>query len=113
MHKMGLVQSATCNKCNEKDETPLHFLVDCLAVTVKRRDIFGHHTLTANMVYNVKMNDILRFFKEIQRWNFFFNVNLDLYDIFYVIGSKRGPKCGLVAIIICKIFYEAINLTTI
>jgi len=66
LHKIGLTQSPTCSRCNEEDETPLHLLMNCPAITGKRAKILKSNFLTADMVTKTKLKNILNFFNEIQ-----------------------------------------------
>lgn len=69
LHRMGLKQSAICRRCSEDDETPIHLLTTCPALTGKRIKIFEHHTLTEADLKNIKLKSILTFFREIQILN--------------------------------------------
>ena len=48
MYRLGLSQSQECSRCNEEDETPLHLLTSCPALTNIRRRTFGQEFISQN-----------------------------------------------------------------
>lgn len=65
MQRMNLTQSATCRRCNEEDETPLHLITECPALITERAKIFNTRIMTTENIKNAKLEDILKFIKEI------------------------------------------------
>lgn len=67
MQRMGLARSAVCRRCDEDDETPVHLITSCPALTSQRMKFFEHHTINAEQLHSIKIENILNFFKAIQQ----------------------------------------------
>ena len=62
---MGLSQRTTCRRCDEHDETTLHLVTNCPALIEKRTNIFECRFLTRDELTTRNLEDIYKFFKEI------------------------------------------------
>lgn len=66
LHRMRLKPTATCRRCSEHNETPLHLLTSCPALIGRRNKIFGKRFLAENETSNTKLENILTFFSDIE-----------------------------------------------
>lgn len=65
---MRLVPTPTCPLCQEEEETALHFLGRCAALTAKRLRILGAGFLEHTAIQLLNLSDILRFIRETGRF---------------------------------------------
>lgn len=65
---MGLVDNPTCPLCQQGEESSMHFLVDCAALTKLRICIWGSAQVDTDTVKWLKLGDLLRFIKSSKRF---------------------------------------------
>jgi hypothetical protein len=64
LHKMGLVDSSTCNKCLKSNQTVMHMLCYCKALAGLRYHHFGAHLLNPHDFHKVKTTKLLQFIQD-------------------------------------------------
>lgn len=64
MHTMGIAESSTCRKCGEDEETPIHVICHCPAVTGKRMKYLGAPMLEPGEVSTISLTELLAFIKD-------------------------------------------------
>jgi ribonuclease HI len=68
LHRMGLINSPLCNKCEKASESRDHFLCECEAFGVLRYIELGKPKLTQNELRDLSLNEILVFIKGSKRF---------------------------------------------
>lgn len=65
---MGLSDTETCRFCLEDDETPIHILCYCEALTRKRSSVLGGYKVTPQDIRELDPKQITRFIKDVGLW---------------------------------------------
>jgi hypothetical protein len=65
LFKLGLMDSATCERCLEKDESATHILCDCEAIAYLRFCHLGHYFMEPGDYQDTPISQILYFIRSV------------------------------------------------
>jgi len=68
LHIMGLRQDSGCPLCQEDEDTSLHFIANCSALMLLRKNILGDFTLSLDSLRNIHWFLLLKFAKASKRF---------------------------------------------
>jgi len=64
---MGVSQNSKCPLCQEDEDTSLHFIAQCSALMLLRKDILGDYTISLDTLSNIHWFLLLKFAKAFKR----------------------------------------------
>jgi hypothetical protein len=65
LFKLGLSDSPTCERCQEKDETAMHVLCECEALAHWRLRYLGQYFMAPSDYFDAPTYKILRFIRSV------------------------------------------------
>jgi len=68
LRTLRIINSPTCGRCLEEDETAEHFLCSCPSYSTLRHKILGEYEIESSMLTEVELKDILTFAKRTGRF---------------------------------------------
>ena len=68
LYLMGMEDSPICEKCEEEEETVLHFLANCPRYSYERWSILGHSKIKSEELQYLKLRDIMNYTSRTRRW---------------------------------------------
>jgi len=85
LHIMGLRQDSVCPLCQEEEDTTVHFIAQCSALMLLRKNILGDYILSSDTLRSIHWFLLLNLLKLLRGFT-------DLVDCQ---GCTLGPCCSL------------------